>query len=268
MKITDIEVIPLRVPYEARIRKQFYHFGMTEHLTIYKFHTDTGLVGLGENPGPPFAQDQLDAYLGTCPFDHVMSTGVFNLDMACYDLMGKHLGVPAWKVMGQQVRQWVSMGWWMPCMSPEASAAEVEEAAGRGYRGLKCKARAFYDVVEQAQAMQEVAPSDFRIEFDFNGALIDVEKALPILRALEKILIFSGETSASSKILLDPRMATYASMRFIRSSSQDANSSNCAPSPLVISSLFTVASCNWTKGKPSRSRTARTIATTISEGVL
>ena len=67
----------------------------------------------------------------------------------------------------------------------EDSAREVEIAAQRGYRGLKCKARAFYDVVEQAEAMQQVAPEDFRIEFDFNGALISVEKALPVLRVLE-----------------------------------------------------------------------------------
>ena len=53
MKITDIEVIPLRVPYEARIRKAYHHFAMTEEVTVYRFHTDTGLVGLGENPGPP-----------------------------------------------------------------------------------------------------------------------------------------------------------------------------------------------------------------------
>ena len=51
MKIIDIEILPLRVPYEARIRKRFYHFGMNEHLTIYKFRTDTGLVGLGGDAG-------------------------------------------------------------------------------------------------------------------------------------------------------------------------------------------------------------------------
>ena len=110
MRITEIEAIPLRVPYEERIRKRYYHFAMTELVTVYKFHTDTGLVGLGENPGPPFEQDVLDTYLGTNPFDHVMGGGRFNLDMACYDLMGKHLGLPAWKLMGQQVRQWVAMG--------------------------------------------------------------------------------------------------------------------------------------------------------------
>ena len=192
MKITDIEAIPLRLPYEARIRKRYHHFSMNEEVTVYKFHTDAGLTGLGENPGPPFAQEVLDPYLGSDPFDHVMSTGRFNLDMACYDLMGKQLGIPAWKLLGQQRRQWVSMGWWMPSMSPEDSAAEVEEAASLGYRGLKCKARPFYDVVEQARAMQEAAPPDFRVEFDFNGALINVEKALPVLRELENIPVVKG----------------------------------------------------------------------------
>ncbi len=192
MKITEIEAIPLRVPYEERIRKKYYHFAMTELVTVYKFHTDTGLIGLGENPGPPFDQEVLDAYLGTNPFDHVMGEGRFNLDMACYDLMGKHLGLPAWKLMGQQVRRWVAMGWWMPCMSPEDTIVEVQTAVKRGYRGLKCKARAFYDVVEQSKAIQTVAPPDFRVEFDFNGSLINVEKALPILRELEEIPVVKG----------------------------------------------------------------------------
>lgn len=110
MKITEIETIALRIPYENRIRKRYYHFAMTEEVTVYKFHTDTSLIGLGENPGDPFDQELLDAYLGTNPFDHVMGQGRFNLDMACYDLMGKQLGLPAWKLMGQQMRQWVPMG--------------------------------------------------------------------------------------------------------------------------------------------------------------
>ena len=192
MKITEIEVIRLRVPYKERSRKRCYHFAMSEEVTVYKFHTDTGLVGLAENIGPPYAGGELDRYRGTSPFDHVMGTGPFNLDMGCYDLMGKHLGMPAWKLMGQQVRQWVSMGWWMPCMSQEDTVAEVEFAAAQGYRGLKCKARAFYDVVELSAAIQEVAPPDFRVEFDFNGSLICVEKGLPVLRELEQFPVVKG----------------------------------------------------------------------------
>jgi len=192
MKINRIEVIPLRVPYEQRIRMRYHYFGMDERLTVYKFHTDTGLIGLGENVGPPFDQDVLNTYLDTSPFDHVMSRGRYELDMACYDLMGKHIGVPAWNLMGQQMRDWVAMSWWMPSMSPEDTAEEVKEAVARGYRSLKCKGRAFVDVVEQARAIQEVAPPDFRVEFDFNGALICVENALPILRELEKYPVVKG----------------------------------------------------------------------------
>ena len=158
---------------------------MTEQLTVYRFHTDCGLVGLGESVGPPFDRQVLDQYLGTDPFDHCMGRGHYNLDMACYDLMGKRLGLPAWKLMGQQVRKWVPMGWWMPCMPPEEAAAEAQAAAAAGYRGLKCKARAFFDVVEQARAIQAVAPPDFRVEFDFNGSLANVERALPVLRRLD-----------------------------------------------------------------------------------
>ncbi|MBD04429.1 MAG: hypothetical protein CME24_08800 [Gemmatimonadetes bacterium] len=192
MKITSIECLHLRLPYQDRIRTRFHHFSMIEEHTVYRFHTDSEWVGLGESVGPPFDEEVLAPYIGTDPVDHLMGSGRFNLDMACYDLVGKQLGQPAWKLMGPQMRQWVSMGWWMPCMSPEDSAAEVEEAVSRGYRGLKCKARAFYDVVETAQAMQQVAPPDFRVEFDFNGSLICVEKALPILRQLEEIPVVKG----------------------------------------------------------------------------
>ena len=112
MKIISIECLHLRLPYEDRIRTRFHHFGMTEEHTVYRFHTDSGLVGLGESVGAPFADDMLEPYIGTDPVDHLMGSGRFNLDMACYDLVGKQLGQPAWKLMGPQVREWVSMGWW------------------------------------------------------------------------------------------------------------------------------------------------------------
>ena len=51
MKIAEIEAIPLRVPYEERIRKRYYHFAMTELVTVYKFYTDTGLIGSERTQG-------------------------------------------------------------------------------------------------------------------------------------------------------------------------------------------------------------------------
>ena len=72
MRIERIEALSLIVPHEERIRTKFHHFGVTEEVTVYRFHTDNGLIGLGENPGPPLDQALLDGYIGTDPFDHVM----------------------------------------------------------------------------------------------------------------------------------------------------------------------------------------------------
>ena len=95
MRITEIEATEIQLPHEERIRTRYHHFAFDEAMTVYQFHTDTGLVGLGESEGGAVGQEVLDRYLGTDPFDHVMGSGPFNLDMACYDLMGKHLGIPA-----------------------------------------------------------------------------------------------------------------------------------------------------------------------------
>ena len=121
--VTDIEVHEITVPYRDWIAGPLNHYYGPTRRTVYVAHTDNGLTGLGESGGPE-SPDVIEQYIGTNPFDHVMGTGLFNLDMACYDLMGKHLGLPAWKLMGQQTRQWVSMGWWMPS-SPWQKRANI-----------------------------------------------------------------------------------------------------------------------------------------------
>ena len=49
MKITEIEVIPLRVPYKARIRKAYYHFAMREEVAQVvkdaEFQWEYGMYG-------------------------------------------------------------------------------------------------------------------------------------------------------------------------------------------------------------------------------
>ena len=48
MKITEIETIALRIPYENRIRKRYYHFAMTEEVTVYKFQLILALLAWGK----------------------------------------------------------------------------------------------------------------------------------------------------------------------------------------------------------------------------
>ena len=59
------------------------------------------------------------------------------MNMACYDLMGKHLGIPAWKLIGPKVRSWIPVAAWTVAQAPDAMAEEVRQAAARGYHWIK-----------------------------------------------------------------------------------------------------------------------------------
>ena len=93
--------------------------------------------------------------------------------------------VPAYKLMGQKVRDAVSVGAWTSRATPEEFADEVTRAAADGYRVFKMHTAPFYDVLEQAHAAGCVAPGGFKLHFDFNGNRT-LATALPLVKQLEK----------------------------------------------------------------------------------
>ena len=106
MKITDIEIIPIVMPlskrydnHEGRIRMG----GIDERLVV-KVHTDNGLVGYGDYEGDsvPPSPEVLEPLIGRDPFDFVNNNFNLALGMALYDVMGKYLEVPTYKLMGQK----------------------------------------------------------------------------------------------------------------------------------------------------------------------
>ena len=107
--------------------------------------------------------------IGCSPFDFVHNDFNPGLGGALYDVMGKHLDVPAYKLMGQKVRDAVAVAAWTAQSPPMDFAGEIARAAAQGYRICKMHTGAFYDVVEQTQAAEEVAPDGFQLHFDFNG---------------------------------------------------------------------------------------------------
>ncbi|MEC9380240.1 MAG: hypothetical protein VX528_14830, partial [Candidatus Latescibacterota bacterium] len=96
MKVTDIEVHRIALPYVDWISYQLNHFYGPTSRTIYVVHTDDGLVGLGES-GSTEPQETIDHYIGTSPFDHVGDEVSLGLGTAMYDLMGKAAGGPVYK---------------------------------------------------------------------------------------------------------------------------------------------------------------------------
>ncbi|MCC7261035.1 MAG: hypothetical protein IT369_00800 [Candidatus Latescibacteria bacterium] len=188
MRITEIECHPVFIPYHdfnAQLLAR-YHGRAIQGRTILVVHTDSGLEGYGESWGSLDAGPLRQRYLGTDPFDWLNAEADLAMNMALYDLMGKHLGLPAWKLMGRKLRSWVPVAAWTVSQPPEAMAEEVRQAARRGYHWLKYHVDELQNTVDQAEAMQEAAPRGFKVHFDFN-ANADVYTILPLLKELERL---------------------------------------------------------------------------------
>ena len=188
MKITDIEVIPIAMPLAKRYDN---HHGRTrmydidQHVVV-KIHTDNGLIGYGDyEDRSAIASEEIEPLIGRNPFDFLHNNFHMALGMALYDVMGKYLEVPAYKLLGQKVRDAVpAAAWTRPC-PPEIFAEEIQRAVDQGYRIFKMHSDARYDVIEQTRAAAEVAPSDFKLHWDFNHNRT-MGVVLPIVAELER----------------------------------------------------------------------------------
>ena len=166
MKVTNIEVHQITLEYEDWIAYQLNHFYGPMRRTVYVVHTDEGLVGLGEG-GKTEPPELIDRYMGSNPFDWVGDETSLALGTAMYDLMGKASGVPVYKLFGQKYRSWVPVGSWTVSTHPRRMAEAVERYAAQGYTWLKFHLSPFENVIDQTEAMQEVAPEEFKIHYDF-----------------------------------------------------------------------------------------------------
>jgi len=184
MKITSVDIIPIRPRLHDRTRGREVRFCGINQRTVFRVRADNGLAGYGDLRCAPPPPSTVEPLIGRDPFDFVNNTLNAGLGGALYDAMGKHLGVPAHKLMGQKVRNAVSVGAWTAQSSPEDFADEVERAAAEGYRICKMHTAPFYDVVEQTRRAGEVAPAGFRLHYDFNGNRT-LATALPLIRELE-----------------------------------------------------------------------------------
>jgi L-alanine-DL-glutamate epimerase-like enolase superfamily enzyme len=128
---------------------------------------------------------QREALIGRSPFDFVNASLSPGLMGALYDVMGKHLEVPAHKLMGQKVRDRVPVAAWTRPASPEDLAKEVQRAAAEGYMIFKMHTCEQYDVLEQNRAVEEVAPAGFKMQYDFNHNRVSAE-VLRLVQELEK----------------------------------------------------------------------------------
>ncbi len=189
LKITRIEHYPVVPPYHDYNAESLfrYHGRAVQSREIYVLKTNSELEGIGESWGG-WNSELFQKYIGTSPFDWVGDPANLPMNMPMYDLMGKFLELPMWKLLGPKVRDWIPVSAWTVSQHPDAMAKEVESVSRRGYRWLKYHIDQIQNVVDQTAAMQQVAPRGFRTHYDFN-ANSNVKAIYPVLRELEKFPI-------------------------------------------------------------------------------
>ncbi|MDD0266221.1 hypothetical protein PSY27_23635, partial [Shigella flexneri] len=61
-----------------------------------------------------------------------------------------------------------------------------QEALAQGYTSYKIKARPWWDVYAQVEAISAVTPPQFRLDLDWNMMLLNLGNAAPVLAELDK----------------------------------------------------------------------------------
>ncbi|MFI7702880.1 enolase C-terminal domain-like protein [Nonomuraea sp. NPDC049480] len=217
MKIVDIRATTVAVPLEAPLRhSNGAHWGRFVR-TIVEVEADNGLVGLGEMGGGgesaeaafrallPYLRDHDPFQLEALRFKIANPTAsLYNnrtqllaaVEFACIDLIGQHLGVPAYDLLGGRIRDDVPFASYLFFRYADAGYGEirtpeqlVEHTAqlkeAHGFTVHKLKGGVFppgYEL-ECYRALAEAFPGD-RLRYDPN-AVLSVAEGLRFGRAIE-----------------------------------------------------------------------------------
>jgi len=180
--------VPLKARHARHLTRENWDWTVFE---ILRLKTDSDLVGIGETMSyytwGKVPQEQVDRVIGHSPFEFLWDDRLgCGLQMAIYDLVGKALGVPCYRLLGTKVRDWCPVSWWSNDMSTEDWVDEIRETLSLGYMSAKLKARPWRDFISQIETLAAIVPSDYRFDADFNGFLGDVGTAVPFIHELQK----------------------------------------------------------------------------------
>ncbi|HZO91028.1 MAG TPA: mandelate racemase/muconate lactonizing enzyme family protein [Chthonomonadaceae bacterium] len=194
LRITEVERIVVDVPFTPRCQywnaREVWQWRISE---VIRMTTNApGIVGYGETilhyTWSRVPDEAIERVKGQNPADFLGDDSLgAGLQMALYDVVGKALGVPAYKLFNlPRVREWCPISWWNIDISPEANAEEAKEALEKGYTSYKFKARPWWDVYAQVDAVSKVTPPHFRLDLDWNNLLLNAGNAAPVLTELDK----------------------------------------------------------------------------------
>jgi galactonate dehydratase len=222
VKITRIEATPISAGWKNWV--------------FVRVHTDSGISGVGEGTLNGFAQTIVAAIqelskfaIGADPRQvtkianglienvsndggHIHKTAVAAIEMACWDILGRSLGVPLHTLLGGAVREQVAgyaNGWYRTERGASEFRTASQDVLSCGLRALKIDpfgtAQGFISDAELTQATEIIAELRAHLGPDF-GLLIDAHarftesEAARVTHALAPYDIFWFEEPSSREV--------------------------------------------------------------------
>lgn len=207
MKITEVQTYLLKKPLDRPLATSRSDGKLRTHALV-RVCTDAGITGLGEGLGhsgviKAIVDDLLGPRVGGCdPFDvaslyqRMVESDVLwdqkgsllcaasAIEIACWDIKGKALGVPVHQLLGGRVRDrieaYASDLFWGP---PEVMARDAAKYVAQGFRIVKChigRLPPAEDAV-RVRAMREAIGPDVGLMVDVNCGY-DFDTALEAAR--------------------------------------------------------------------------------------
>ncbi|MCI0477835.1 MAG: mandelate racemase/muconate lactonizing enzyme family protein, partial [Anaerolineales bacterium] len=176
------------------------------NLTFLQVETDEGLVGIGEarvinrtDAVLGYLQEAAPRYvLGSDPFEieklvmrmmredfgrvgEIVMTGIALVEIACWDIIGKALNQPVYRLLGGAVRDKIKAyanGWYTVERTPQEFHAAAQRAVAKGYRALKFDpfGAGFYEleraekkIVALVEAVRDAVGPDVEILIEMHG---------------------------------------------------------------------------------------------------
>ena len=214
MKITDVEVVPIRVPYATPVKIATGVLTSADNVLV-KLITDKGPVGLGETQPLPVFQgcsetqesvvqviqntyrpvllgrdpadierimEDLDAAVRGCAY------AVTAVGDGLYDLVARSLNIPLYRLLGGLYWSRIEMVWSVGMKSTEEMEREARWALDQGYQKLKIKVGSPdpKEDVEHAFAVRKILGKDLSFRVDANAGY-RFKDALNVIRAMRDV---------------------------------------------------------------------------------
>ena len=209
MKVKSVELIPVTLPYNQPVSDAWGVYQAAK-CAIVKVEDENGCCGYGEvslawfggvhsmcrdaseNWVPRIVGMETDRITelnelltSFCVFSKRHLLVKAGIEMAFWDLLGKELGLPVYKLLGGKVRDRIPLTAGVAMLSEEEMLLQAENAVRNGFKELKIKVGLEQEKdLAAVKAIRRAVGPEIRIRADANMAWPDVKTAKYMMDAL------------------------------------------------------------------------------------